>query len=258
MAKPAAPQHKAEQRRFASVPWGPLAAIAGTFLIYFGSMLFGSILLGLVAGIFGYSGERLARWVEETGPQFMYILFVEVAVFGMLWFFLKMRKARFSILGFRKPQWHDLGYALMGFAIYLPVLIATMLFVRAFIPGVNLEQEQQIGFEAAKGFGLILVFISLVVLPPLAEETLSRGFLYLGLRTKLPIVAAAIVTSIIFAIAHLQFGSGAPLLWSAAIDTFILSLVLVFVREKTNALWAPIGLHAIKNGLAFSVLFIFT
>ena len=70
-------------------------------------------------------------------------------------------------------------------------------------------------------------------------------------------VPAAIITSLMFAVGHLQFGSGAPLLWVAALDTFVLSLVLCYIREKTDSLWPGIFIHAIKNALAFSVLFLF-
>jgi membrane protease YdiL (CAAX protease family) len=104
---------------------------------------------------------------------------------------------------------------------------------------------------------LTLTFISLVILPPLVEETLMRGYLYGSLRKNMSKIGAALVTSIIFASAHLEFGSGAPLLWIAALDTFVLSLFLVYLREKTGSLWAGMLVHALKNGIAFASLFIF-
>jgi len=51
-------------------------------------------------------------------------------------------------------------------------------------------------------------------------------------------------------------GSGEPLLWIAALDTFILSFVLIYLKEKTGSLWPPIGLHMLKNSLAFISIFI--
>ena len=41
----------------------------------------------------------------------------------------------------------------------------------------------------------------------------------------------------------------------AAATAFVLSLVLIYLREKTGSLWASITLHAIKNGVAFVALF---
>jgi len=55
----------------------------------------------------------------------------------------------------------------------------------------------------------------------------------------------------------LQARSGQPLLWVAGIDTFILSLVLIYLREKTDSLYASIGLHMLKNTIAFLGLFVF-
>jgi membrane protease YdiL (CAAX protease family) len=72
----------------------------------------------------------------------------------------------------------------------------------------------------------------------------------------MPVLSAALLTSAIFAAAHLpEGGSGGPL-YIAAIDTFILSLVLIYLRIKTGNLWASITLHALKNGVAFVALFV--
>ena len=105
---------------------------------------------------------------------------------------------------------------------------------------------------------MLLTFVSLVVLPPLAEETVFRGFVYTGIRRRFPFLLSAVITSVLFAIPHLQFGEGAPLLWVAALDTFVLSLVLCYVRERTNSLWPGILIHALKNGIAFVALFLIT
>ena len=101
-------------------------------------------------------------------------------------------------------------------------------------------------------------FISLVVLPPIVEEILVRGFLYTSLRKYLPRIWAVIIASALFAAAHLPEGnSGAGLLWVAAVDTFILSAVLIYLREKTDKLWASMMVHGMKNGIAFLSLFVF-
>jgi membrane protease YdiL (CAAX protease family) len=60
----------------------------------------------------------------------------------------------------------------------------------------------------------------------------------------------------VFGLPHLAQGGDAGPLWIAFIDTFILSMVLVWLREQTGNLWAGIVLHAIKNGIAFVSLFI--
>ena len=142
-----------------------------------------------------------------------------------------------------------------GFAAYFVLYIVGLVIAKALVPSLNLEQEQEIGFSTnTQGAALLPVFISLVILPPITEEIVARGFLFGGLRTKLPFAVAATITSVLFAAAHLGEASEG-LLWIAAVDTFILSLVLCYLREKTGSLWPSIGVHALKNGLAFIVLF---
>ena len=123
-------------------------------------------------------------------------------------------------------------------------------------PGLNVNQQQDIGFTNVHGAGaLILTFISLVILPPLAEEIMVRGFLYSTLKKAMPALSAVLLTSALFAAAHLPEGGAAGPLYIAALDTFVLSLVLIYLREKTGSLWGSITLHATKNGIAFVALF---
>ncbi len=239
--------------------WGPVAAVVGTIAIYFGAQFIAVVLFGIYSGLSGLSvNEAEGLLNNSVVTQFFWILLVEAATLGLLYWVLKGSKANFRTLGLRRPKLKDLGYALIGLGLYIPSLILVSRLTEVLLPQIDQEQSQQLGFDAAVGgWQLILVFISLVVLPPLVEEILVRGYLYLGLKKSLPKVWAVILTSFVFAVAHLQLGAGAPPLWAAAIDTFVLSVILIYVRDVTNGLWAPIGLHAMKNGLAFLVLFIF-
>ena len=72
----------------------------------------------------------------------------------------------------------------------------------------------------------------------------------------MPKVWAIIITSLIFASPHLLESGSGGLLWIAGIDTFVLSLVLCWVREKTGRLYAGMGIHALKNTVAFISLFL--
>jgi membrane protease YdiL (CAAX protease family) len=241
----------------AAITWGPVAAVVVSVAIYVLSQVVVSIFIAIYTSMNHWSKTFIDTWIEGVWPQFIYVVFVEAISLGMLWRFLKRRKATFKTVGFIRPKWRDAGYSLVGFAIYFPILIAVMVAIKAWVPSINTNQQQQLGFTSTHGPQLILVFISLVLLPPIAEEILARGFLYLGLKARMKVFWAALLTSLLFASAHLQFGSNAPLLWTAAIDTFILSWVLIYLREATGGLWASIGLHMIKNFLAFGALFLF-
>lgn len=240
------------------VNWSPLEAVSITIVIYFASQIFVALGISAFAGIFGINSAELEDKLQGTLPQFVYILFVEALTLGLLYAFMQRRKTPWAAIGWVRPKVRDIGYALAGFGVYFvgyALIVSTL--VKEYLPQIDTDQRQDLGFDTSvAGPELILIFMSLVILPPLVEEILVRGFLFTGLRNKLPLVTAAIVTSIVFAVAHLQWGSDAPLLWSAAIDTFVLSLVLVYVRHRSGSLWPGIGIHFIKNGIAFLALFI--
>lgn len=241
----------------AVITWGPLAAILVTIATYILSQLIVGLVLGLVFGAANWPQWRVDEWLDSTVGQAVVMSAGSAVTLMVLWLFLDMRKGNFRALGLiRWPKWTDAAHVAAGFFVYFVLFVIVAALAGTFL-GLNTEQEQEIGFESVKtgGGGLILVFISLVILPPIVEELLFRGFLFGGLRKKLTLVWATLITSAMFAAPHL-LGSSTGLLWIAAVDTFVLSLVLCYVRERTGALWACIGIHAVKNGLAFLYLFV--
>ena len=241
------------------INWKPLETVGVTLAIYFGAQFVGALMLYGILTLAGWDGPKITDWLENAVlAQFLFIVCVEILSVWLVMVFIKRRKATLKTIGLgRKPVLSDLGHAVLGFGAYFLIFLVASSIAQALMPQLNVDQQQQIGFESAHGLALALVFISLVILPPLAEEIMVRGFLYSGLRKGLSKTWAVLITSGLFAVAHLQAGSGEPLLWIAAIDTFTLSLVLIYLREKTGSLWSSIGLHMIKNGVAFFILFVF-
>jgi len=241
-----------------AITWNLLTTLLVTAGIFFGGQIIGAGLLSIVLGFFGVSSEQIAKiYSSSTLSQFTLMITVDIAMFLLLFWFIRARKSSLQALGLIRPKLRDGLYVLAGAVIYFSASALLSSVVAKLIPALNLDQQQQIGFQQASSAPqLVLVFIALVIFPPFVEELVFRGFLFSGLKTKLPLVFAAPLTSVIFAAPHLQIGSGEPLLWTAFIDTFILSLVLVSLRIKTGNLWTSIGLHALKNGVAFTALFI--
>ena len=90
--------------------------------------------------------------------------------------------------------------------------------------------------------------MTLVIVAPIAEEVLFRGYLYGKLKGYVPAIWAALATSLLFGIAHFQ--------WTVGIDVFILSMFLCGLRSLTGSIWAGILVHILKNALAYYILFI--
>jgi len=239
------------------VTWGPATAVVATVVVYFAAQILGGLLVFIYPRARGWDRAVRVDWLNSVVGQFWLTFAFYGLTFGAIWWFMHMRKAKLRSIGWRKPGRYDIVFALAGFGVYFVAYIVLLSAATHLFPSINVDQKQQLGFTDTSGTrSLVLAFISLVVLPPLVEETVFRGFLYTGLRNKLKPVWAAVCTSLLFATAHLQIGSGNPLLWAAAIDTFTLSLVLCYLRQETDSLIPGMFLHAIKNSVAFITLFL--
>ncbi|HUP26431.1 MAG TPA: type II CAAX endopeptidase family protein [Candidatus Limnocylindrales bacterium] len=237
--------------------YGPWAAIIITLGIYFGSQISAGILLAIIPSLLRWTPAQADAWLDSNAwAQFLFVAVAEAITLWLVYKFLKRRQASFADVGLNKPKPRHVVHALTGFGLYFVLYIAGLMVATKLWPGLDTEQKQELGFNTATtGTTLLPIFVSLVILPPITEEIVMRGFLYGSLKTKLTPILSALVASALFAAAHLGEGGASGLLWIAGIDTFILSMVLCYVKDKTGSLWPCIGIHMIKNGLAFVLLF---
>jgi membrane protease YdiL (CAAX protease family) len=185
---------------------------------------------------------------QTLATAVIYTLSLSIAV-GLPWI-VKKRRANLAEVGLQRlPSWTDIGLAPAGFIIYFLVSALLIFITTQVVPGFDVEQVQEIGFDdIAHRHEYIMAFITLVIIAPVAEEALFRGYLYGHLRARIPIWLAMLITSAVFGAVHGQL--------NVAIDTFALSMIMCSLREVTGSIWAGILLHMIKNGLAFYLLFV--
>ncbi len=239
-------------------PWGPSFAVFYTIFLYVATQVIAGIGLVLALGLMGWDQSRIEQWVENAAAaQFFYVLLIESTTVAAVFWYVHKRGVALTQIGWNIPRLRHIGQAALAFVVYFVALIVVMTIATELSSQVDPNQKQELGFDSVVGTtDLILTGLSLIVLAPVAEEILFRGFLLKGLRSKLSWLPAVILTSVIFAVGHLQIGSGNPLLWSAAVDTFVLSLVLCYVRIRSDSLWPGIFIHATKNSIAFVALFL--
>lgn len=254
----ASPGESQAAHPFMGVTWGPLAAVLVTVVSVIVGQIGAGIIIGIVLGFLQWDQDQFMNWMNTTEGRFVYVVVAEAMTVAILWGFFRHNKISLRALGFHRGlRWRDLGYALGGFGVYFVLYILVVAVAQSAFD-LNTNQEQELGFNSvASSPHLLMAFVSLVILPPIVEELVFRGFLYGGLRRKLPMGWAMLFTALLFAAPHLLMAKDGGLLWVAAVDTFVLSFVLCYLREKTGNLWASIGVHTIKNGLAFLVLFVF-
>lgn len=163
-------------------------------------------------------------------------------------------------LGFdRLPTWTDIGLGILSVLPYYLLSAAVLWFGMEVLNVISPEVGQQVPFDnLSLRIEYIVAFITLVVMAPLAEELLFRGYFFGRLNERAGKWAAVAVTAVVFGLMHL-FGfseTGLVLQWGAAADTFAMGLVAGVLRLVSGSIWAGVLLHSIKNGIAYYFLFI--
>lgn len=171
-------------------------------------------------------------------------------VIGLPWLIKKYRTSRQDLgLTSSGPTWIDLLLVPAGLVVYMIISALLILFATHFLTFIDFTQVQDTGFSGLyEQYQYVLAFLTLVVLAPVAEEILFRGYLFGKLRKHVPLWIAILITSLLFAIVH-----GA---WNVGIDVFALSIILCLLRVVSKSLWPSIMLHMLKNFIAFYLLFI--
>ena len=238
--------------------WGPIATILIAVFVFIASQVAVAIVLRGYVSVRHWSTATANNWLTNSVVAlFIETFLAETFLVLFLYGFMRRRWISFKYIGLKgKFLLKDAAYAVGGFLTYILIYLTVVSTLQYFIHGFNVSQKQELGVpNNAYGGDLWLLFVMLVILPPIAEEILFRGFIYSSLRPKMNKIVAALITSILFALPHL-FESSSGLLWVAGCDTFILSMVLVYVREKTDKLWASMLIHGIKNFVAFASLYL--
>lgn len=154
---------------------------------------------------------------------------------------------RLGLTGWLK--WREIGLAVSGFVLSFVLRVAVLLAVKELFPGFNIEQKQDLGFSFSwqnSRLELMAVFFTLVVLAPVVEELIFRGFMFEKIRSRSGFVMTTLLVSVLFGLAHFMGGG-----WVAVVVTFSLSVVMCLTREVSGSIYPAMIIHAMNNGLAF-------
>lgn len=146
------------------------------------------------------------------------------------------------------PTFTDIGLAPIGYIVYI-VLSSLLMNIMSIFPWFNASESQDLGFSYfITNLDRTIAMIAIVIIAPIAEEVIMRGWLYGKLRNKLKIPLAMLLTSLLFSVLHGQ--------WNVGVGVFALSLVLCTLREITGTIWSGMLLHILSNGIAFYLVYI--
>lgn len=179
----------------------------------------------------------------------MGVQFVILALFGT---FLAVRGVKFiPLFGLRAlPFWPIVGRALLFLLAAFPAMIAMGLLGKYL--NANAEEQQVVSFfraQARQGqfSGLAVVGFTAVILAPIMEEMLFRGYFYPTLKRYLNPVASAILVSLLFAASHANLNALPAL--------FVLALCLTVAYERTGSLFVPMTMHALFNSTSLLAMY---
>lgn len=171
-----------------------------------------------------------------TSLSAMVTLFV---IFAIIWLLIKINKANFGeFMAIRPFRWR-----------YLFIFSILLLLLNLIIDGVTtwLDREPMQFMDALilTANPLWLLILAVIVIVPIYEELIFRGFMWSGLvGTKLGVWGTAILTSVVFAVIHVQYG------WVELLGIFALAMLFSYARLLSGSLLLPIILHIFNNGLA--------
>jgi len=189
----------------------------------------------------------LAVVLQGVGAQLMQsvgIVFAELAYLLPVLLIFARRRINWKHLGFGKFSWNTLG---LGCGLLI-VGYSIILLHNAALQVIGIDTQ---GDEILKMLDSlespIWFFLVGVVFAPIVEEIFFRGFLFQGFRQKYGWVSATLLSSAIFAAAHLD-----PV---ALVPTFILGSVLAYVYHRSNSVWPGIILHFLVNAFGLCVAY---
>ena len=135
---------------------------------------------------------------------------------------------------------------------WMLVLIALLVFESFAIDALGVEEipsfMMNIEFPSVSSMWVLL--FAVIVMAPLVEELVFRGFLLKGFsQTFMGDYGAIVVTSLLWAMLHLQY----EFAYVAVI--FVVGLVFGYARFKTNSIFTPLMMHFFMNLVASVGLF---
>jgi len=213
--------------------WG-LAATLGFAVLAFG--------LGQAVGIgaltaagfdplrVGYDGTAVAISLLVANPVQVVTLVLAIRLTG---------EDTFAYFGLDVPRWRNVTIAVAGLAVVIVLADAlTFAFGRDLVPPFQLEVQR----SAEASGTLIWLWLAVVVVGPIGEELLFRGFLFRGVvREPRDVLPGIIVIALIWSLLHIEYD------WFGISIVFGVGVLLGCVRHYSGSTSLVILLHMLLN-----------
>jgi sodium transport system permease protein len=151
-------------------------------------------------------------------------------------------------LGLVRPRrgdiWRGVGFGVILWIAAIVIALVLKAYFGSLAPAAAATSTSaMVPWDVAyKVFAVLFVVMSNVVLTPISEELLDRGFLYRGLEPRLGGIGAIVITALMFGLSHkLAFG------WDWVVAMCVVGLVLGWLRRRSGGVTLTIVTHATMN-----------
>jgi hypothetical protein len=222
---------QAQQHNFPTVPWNARDVAWGMIA----AILW---MVGLTAG--GVLAESYGITLDPAAV----IVVGTLMLLAPVWYLtLYKYRATWSDLGLRPFPWQALG---MGCALMVLSVLFNMVFAAGLaLFGLQIQPDITPIFEQS---GMpVLILLGGAILAPIVEEIFFRGFVFGGLRKRWGWRWAALVSSLLFGMAHIVPTSFLPIM--------ILGLIFSALYQLSGSIWPGILMHMLTNVVALSAAY---
>lgn len=184
-------------------------------------------------------GDKVLQGSSHGTVTALAVMMALILVVGVAWLLIRMQGNRVSdYLALRAFKWSQL-FGCVVLLLLLNVVINTI--------SIWLDRDPMVFLDelalTAQPFWLLAV--AMVIIAPIYEEVIFRGFIWTGLsQSRLGVWGASVLTSVIFALIHFQYG------WVELVSIVLLAMLFSYARYISGSLYLPIVLHILNNGLA--------
>ncbi len=235
-------------------PWGFWPTIGFSCIIGV-VFLFASVIIaiGIVIGVKVLMPQldpmEFSKDLDSNGLFLSFISFVIAPlVIGLSFLFAKIRRGITvkEYLSFNRISW-------LQFAKWSLILLLFAACSDALTSALGKPIVSDFMVKAYKtAYFPPLLWLAFIIMAPLYEEILFRGFMFKGIEnSKLGPIGALLITSLAWSALHIQY----DILIIGTVFTG--GLLLGWARLKTNSIYIPIVMHALQNLLATIAVIIY-
>jgi len=220
-------------------------------------LVFSSLVIGIIAGAVQNDPEAaVLMWgIVKDFSIFaltLYCLGTLLAVF-ILYLLLKEKGLNFDSVGIKgKLSFRASGFAIIGLAVAFTLYPAVETLLKPFGVSMFWKPDQVVPLNLTSAPDVVLTFLFAVILGPIVEEIIFRGYVLTAiLQKKERKLMAIVLSALVFTSVHAYLGPG------VMVFIFFWTFIPAFLYLKFDSLYPAILFHVLNNFVTYIIFPLF-